>query len=480
MALLTKSKYMAGLSCPKYLWMMFHDMDKIPEKDMATEYVIQQGHIIGQLAKKLFPDGTDVQEDDFKQNLLETKKLLEKRKTIFEAGIIAGQLYARADILFPVKDSWDIIEVKSTTSVKEEHIHDVSFQKYVYEKAGLKIRKCFLLHIDGEYVKDGEINPKELFRQEEITEQVDTAIIGIQERIDEMMKIINNPEPPAVHIGKGCNNGFECECEDCWNFLPEGHVFELYRGGKKSLELLEAEILCMKDIPDEFKLSDKQEIQRKCAKTGKSHINKEGIKKFLKSLKYPLYYLDFETFNTAVPLYEGTKPYQQIPFQFSLHVDDGEKVKHFEFLHDSPKDPREKFLLEMKKVLGTEGSIIVFYQSFEIGRLQELAEAFPKYKEWIDSVILRIVDLHTPFKEFDYYNPKQKGSCSIKDVLPAVVGKGYADLNINDGSLASVSYFESVFGNVNKEQIRKDLLAYCKLDTEGMVWIVEELKRLVG
>ena len=117
----------------------------------------------------------------------------------------------------------------------------------------------------------------------------------------------------------------------------------------------------------EFKLSDKQEIQRKCAKTGKIHINKEGIKKFLKNLKYPLYYLDFETFNAAVPMYEGTKPYQQIPFQFSLHVDDEEKVKHFEFLHDSPKDPRERFLLELKKVLGSEGCIVVFYQSFEIG-----------------------------------------------------------------------------------------------------------------
>ena len=154
-------------------------------------------------------------------------------------------------------------------------------------------------------------------------------------------------------------------------------------------------------------------------------------------------------------MYDGTKPDQQIPFQFSLHVDDGKQIKHFEYLHNSQDDPREKFLQEMKKVLGTKGSIIVFNQSFEITRLKELAIAFPKYKNWVDSIIKRIVDLLTPFRNFDYYNPEQKGSCSIKAVLPVVTGKSYKELNINNGGLASVSYFESVFNEVeNKEQIR--------------------------
>ncbi len=483
MPLLTKSKYIIGLSCPKYLWMMFHELDKIPELDLATEYIIQQGYIIGQLAKKLFPGGVDLPEDtkDFKINVQKTQELLKQRKIIFEAGIIAGDLYARADILVPAgKNEWDIVEVKASTKVKDEHIHDVSFQKHVYQLAGLKIRKCFLLHINNEFVKNGEIKPKELLTQEEITTEVNDAINGIQDRIDYMMEVVNNKEPPKVNIGNGCKNGLECVSEDCWNFLPESHVFDLYYGGRKSLELLEAEIFSIKDIPDNFKLNEKQEIQRKCANTGKAHINKEGIKKFLKGLKSPLYYLDFETFQTAVPLYDGTKPYQQIPFQFSLHVDDGKKLKHFEYLHDLQDDPRKKLTQELIKVLGSEGSIITFNQSFEIGRLKELAEAFPEHKEWVESVIKRIVDLIVPFRKFDYYNPKQKGSCSIKDVLPAIVGKSYKDMNINNGGLASVSYFESIFNGVgNKEQIRKDLLEYCKLDTEGMVWIVKEFERLV-
>jgi hypothetical protein len=200
------------------------------------------------------------------------------------------------------------------------------------------------------------------------------------------------------------------------------------------------------------------------------------LNKFLDTLQEPVHYLDFETFMTAVPLYEGTKTYQQIPFQFSLHVGD----KHFEFLHDSIEDPREKFLFELKKAIGSSGSIVVFNQSFEINRLKELASAFPSYQECVDLVIARIVDLIVPFRAFDYYNPAQKGSCSIKEVLPAVVGKSYKDLNINNGGLASVSYFEMVFDSVeNKEQIRKDLLEYCGLDTEAMVWIVDNLRDLV-
>jgi len=483
MPLLTKSNYMAGLSCPGSLWMMFHDLDRIPDFDLATEHIIQQGKIIGQLAKKLFDGGVDLPAgpEAFTTNIRQTEESLKKREIIFEAGIVAAELYSRADILIPVgKDEWNIIEVKSSTKVKEEHIHDLSFQKHVYHLAGLKIKKCFLLRINNGYVKKGEINLKELLTQEEVTADVEEVILGIQERVAAMIEIVNGKEPPKVRIGNGCMNGVGCVSEDCWNFLPEDHVFELHRGGKRSLVLLEAGILSIKDIPHSFKLNNKQEIQRKCAISGTIYINNQNIKKFLNAFEYPIYFLDFETFQTAVPLYDGTNPYQQIPFQFSLHVDDGREVKHFEFLHDSKSDPREKFLEEMKKVLGTEGSIIVFYQSFEIGRLKELAEAFPEYKEWVGSAIERIVDLIVPFKNFDYYNPSQKGSYSIKAVLPAITGKSYEELNIDNGMLASASYFENVFNGVGtKEQIRKDLLEYCGLDTEGMVWIVDGLRKRV-
>ncbi len=455
--------------------MMCHDLDKLPEPDALSQFAMDQGKIVGQLAKKLFV-GVDVQEADFLKNVEQTKVLLKEKKTIFEAGILVGDLYARADVLVPVGDAWDVIEVKGSTRVKDEHVQDVSFQKYVYSLAGLNIRKCFLLYVNKEFVKHGEVVPEDFFVQKDITADVDAAMAGIEERVRDMLEIIKSEEAPDVSVGNGCNAGVGCASADCWSFLPEGNVFELYRGKEKSLELLEAEVVCLKDIPDDFKLTSNQHIQKECAKTGLTHVNKPNIARFLNTLAEPVHYLDFETFQTAIPLYDGLKPWQKIPFQFSLHADG----KHYEFLHDNAEDPRKPFLEALKNTMDASGSIVVFNQSFEQARLNELAEAFPEYSHWVESVIKRMVDLIIPFKNFDYYNAKQKGSCSIKAVLPAVTGKGYADMNINEGGMAAAAYFEMIFGKGDKKQIRKDLLEYCKLDTEGMVWVVEALRKVCG
>ncbi len=280
---------------------------------------------------------------------------------------------------------------------------------------------------------------------------------------------------PNVTICKSCADPYNCPLEDdCWGFLPPSSVFDLSRGGKKSFELFANGIHSIKDIPEDFKLSDKQGIQHECERTGKIHVNKEKIKEFLDTLEKPAYYLDFETFSTAVPLFDGVKPYQQIPFQFSLHING----KHFEFLADGG-DPRAEFIKELQKVLGKDGSIVVYNQSFEKMILKQLAEKFPEYEEWVSSVFKRIVDLYAPFRNFYYYNPKQKGSASIKKVLPAVTGKDYSDLEIADGGTASVSYLHSVYGECKEKiKIREDLLRYCELDTEGMIWIVEDLEKL--
>ena len=219
-------------------------------------------------------------------------------------------------------------------------------------------------------------------------------------------------------------------------------------------------------------ISDKQGIQHACEQKNEVYIHQEGLKHFLNTLKGTLYYLDFETFSTAVPLLDGTKPYQQIPFQFSLHVN-GE---HHEFLGDK-LDCRLEFLKELKKVLGSTGTIVTYNQSFEIGRLRELGAAFPEYKDWVESVVVRIVDLIVPFRQFHYYNPKQKGSCGLKKVLPAITGKDYSHLEINDGGTASLSYLNMIYNN--GPDVRNNLLKYCELDTEGMVWIVDELRGLI-
>ncbi len=472
--ILTKSKYLIGLKCLRHLWMLFHEPDKLPEDSVSAKFRMEQGVLVGEFAKKKFLEGVELS-GDFKENLKQTNEILKEKKVLFEAGFLVDGLFSRADILVPKGNKWDLIEVKSGTSVKVENIDDVGFQKFVMEKAGLKINKCFLMHTNNEFVKNGEIDPEEFFILEDITSEVDEIMGEVPKNIKKMQKVINIKTPPKITVASGCENRMDCPCEDCWNFLKEGHVLELYRGKQKGVELLNEDVLYLKDISEDVPLNKIQEVQVYCAKNNKIHVNKEKIKEFLETLKEPLYYLDFETFSTAMPLFDNTRPYQRIPFQFSLHVVDKGKVTHHEFLAKAGQDPRKEFLHELKKVLGTEGSIVVYNQAFENGVLKELAENFPKYKNWVEEVLDRVADLLIPFRNFDYYNPKQHGSASIKAVLPVITGKSYEGLEIADGDTASISFLKEG----DKEKVRENLLKYCALDTEGMVLIVEELKKLI-
>lgn len=484
--LLSKSKYLQGIQCPKLLWISVNDKTRLPEIDDAQQKLFDEGHLVGELAKKLFSEGINIPDEDFVGNLNQTKELLSKNKPLFEPAFMIDRLYARADILEPTKDGWNIIEVKSSTEVKDVNIQDVAFQKYVYEKAGIKINKCYLMHINNQYVRQGEIELDKLFTKEDISINVQEEIQSVPERVQDFLKIIDGNEPP-VTIGEYCDKPYECPMKkDCWNFLPkENSVFDLYRGGKKSWELFEQKILAIKDIPSNFKLGDKQQIQLECEKTNKPHVDNFAIQEFLKKLQYPLYFLDFETYSTAIPLYDGLKPYRQIPFQFSVHKIDREgKKTHYSFISAGSKDPRKKFVNAIKRKLGTKGSVVVYNQSFEQGRLKELAGLFPLEAEYLLSVNERMVDLLVPFRNFDYYDRKQEGSASIKYVLPAMSDLTYKGMEIANGGQASLQYAYITHGKIDgtkasKEEIKKvrdDLKKYCALDTEAMIVVMEKLR----
>ncbi len=482
MNLLTKSKYIHGLACPRFLWMEVHEKDKLPEVDKVTQHRFDQGHLVGEMAKECFPKGIDLAGLEFKENIDQTRKAVKERKIIFEAGVQFKNLFSRADILVPVgQDEWDIVEVKSSAQVKPEHSHDLSFQRFTCEQAGLNIRHCVLMHINNQFVKKGKINPQEFFIQENITTEVDEAAKGIQERIESMLRLIASPTF-SEKIAGGCTQPGVCILEDCWKHLPEHHIFDLYDGRKRITELFEQGILALKDIPDSVKLNEKQKIQRDCVRNGKPHIHRDGIKAFLSTLQYPLSYLDFESFSTAIPLFDNLKPYQQVPFQFSLHVDYGQTVEHFGFLADGVEDPRKDFIQALQKFLPASGKVVVYNATFEKTVLNKLAEVYPEYKEWVNQVVSRFVDLLIPFREFHYYHPDQKGSASIKDVMPVITGNGYKGLEINKGDSAGVSYLGVTFQKVpasEKEKVRKDLEVYCGQDSEGMMWIVRELEGMV-
>jgi hypothetical protein len=483
---LSKSRYLNGLQCPKLLWIATNEPARIPAPDAGTQHIFDQGHLVGELAKKLFPGGIDVPADDFKGNLATTQKLLRQRQPLFEAGVLSGHVYSRVDVLRPAQeDEWDIIEVKSSTAVKEVNVHDVSFQKLCCEDNGLKIRNCYLACINNHYVRNGEINPEELFTVHNISGEVMAAGDGIRERIGQMFEVIGQPSCPQVTIGPHCTDPYDCSLSECWEGLPEHNVFTLYYGGKKAHDLYQNGVVNIADIPFDCKLNDKQCIQCGCVSSGQPHINASSLKQFLNSLRYPLYYLDFETINPAVPLFDGTRPYQNIPFQFSLHMQTkpGGATQHRGYLADGPQDPRPELLARLQKAIGIEGSIIVYNQSFEQRVLQELGAAFPEYAEWVEMVTARLVDLLVPFRSFHYYHPDQKGSASIKSVLPAISGQGYEGMEIASGDIASLAFLAMYHGDsqVCKEEcakVRRNLLDYCRLDTEGMVRIIARLAEI--
>ncbi|MEN7981818.1 MAG: DUF2779 domain-containing protein [Nanoarchaeota archaeon] len=502
--MLTKSNYLLGLQCPKLLWVSKNNKERIPEYDEMTLATFKNGEIIGDFAKKLFPEGIDLSKEGFKENLEKTKELLEKRVPLFEAGFSIDNLYSRADVLLPVeKNKWDILEVKSATKVKEVNIHDVSFQKYVYEKAGLKIRNCFVIHIDNQYAKEGEIEPEKFFTQNDITEKVEEFGLDIEKRIENMLKIINSKEEPKCSIGVHCSDPFDCSITgECWSHIKEGSVFEFYRMRKKKIfELYDSGIKHLNEVPDSVKLNDKQKIQRLIAEKKETHKDKKQIKHFLDNLKYPLYYLDFETINPAIPKFEGMKPYQRIPFQFSLHIQEkpNGELKHIGFLAEGINDPRQKFLQSLKDNLGKEGDILVYNQAFEKGVLRECCRSFPEFQEWCEKNIMsRVKDLWDVFKGFWYYDSKQKGSASIKAILPLFSDLSHKDLDITKGDIASYEYARVTYGsddeilkdddlkglseeNIKKwvederKKVRDALEKYCELDTLAEVEIVKGL-----
>lgn len=483
--LLTKSKFLTGLKCPRCFWKAMHEKTT-KELSFQVDQIINQGIQVGELAKKLFKNGIDLSSSDFKSNINATEDCLFLNYVLFEAGIEVDNLYARMDILVPNNDeSYDIVEVKSSTSVKEEHIFDVTFQKYVCEKSGVNINRCHILHINNSYIKQGELKLEELFIKEDITDKVEEFYPNVPVLIEEMGNIYNLSEAPEVNANRYLFNEYPCDFDsDCWSFLPEHNVSKLYRINKKKVAgLFRDNIFEIKDVPNDI-LNDKQMIQKESIINNKVYTNRKNIRDFLSELKYPLYYLDFETFSEAIPRFDGSKSYTQVPFQYSIHVqhEDG-TLEHYEFLHKNNTDPRKSILISMIEVLGDEGSIIVFNQSFEKSRLKELASLYSQYDSYVNNILERIVDLLVPFCNFDYYNPLQNGSCSIKKVLPAVTGKSYEGMEIANGGDASTLYFRATFEDgfsvEEKEEVYSNLLKYCKLDTEGMVWIIDELKKLV-
>ena len=488
--MLSKSKITQGLQCRKSLW-LYKNQPELREVSHDLQTVFDTGTKVGILAQHKFPGGIDATEGHDWPNFecADTTKYLVgiDQKVIYEATFVFNKVLVAIDILVRnEKGTWDAYEVKSTNSAKEPHIVDSAIQYYVMTGCGLDIRSFSVMHFNKEYVRQGELDIEQLFMATDITDEVLDLQAKMPEIVVDLEAMQKQGNCPEVEIGPHCGSPYPCDfAVHCWKHVPEYSVFNLSRGGDRAWELYDKGILEIKDIPVEYPMGDNHRIQQMVEITGKPHIMKDGIEMFLEELVYPMYHFDFETMMSAVPMYDNSRTYQQIPFQYSLHIQlsEGEQCEHLEFLPqvavgvESP-DPREELLVQMLTDLGTQGSIMAYHASFEMSRIKELARDFPQYAGPLLALNKRMVDLEIPFRKRWYATKEMQGRSSIKKVLPALVPElSYADLTIHEGGTASSTYLamhQGVYAG-DYAKTRQDLLDYCKLDTFAMVQVLAVL-----
>lgn len=446
--MLSKSKYVRGANCPKSLWLYVHKKDQQVISDSA-QLVFSRGTDVGVLAQAYFPNGVLAVQEDYPcvESANRTKAFIEQGiETIYEATFIYDNTLVAVDILHKENGKWSIYEVKSTNSTKPQHILDVAVQYYVVSGCGVDVGNAYLMHFNRDYVRRGEINVNELFISDNILHEVIQKQTEVKVNIPILLSMLEGQEP-TVEMGSYCHNPYECDFQEyCKAFLPKVEPVEL------------------SNLPV---------------------VNEAEVKRFVNSIEYPVCHLDFETIMPGVPLFNESRPYQQIPFQYSLHIQEnkGGEIIHKEYLAPSNQniDPRLGLIQNMISETGTAKTILVYNIAFERTRIKELMRDFPEFEKELQSINDRLMDLIIPFRKKFYRTETMEGSSSIKKVLPALCPDlSYSVLEIGNGMDASNAFLDLYFSNDEEyiNEVRQHLLKYCHLDTLAMVKILEVLEKV--
>ena len=476
---------MRGLQCPKSLWLdrKRPEVRTAPSAGLLAQW--EAGNEVGLYAQQLFPGGVEIPYDGHTkvQQLGATKELLAKgTQTIYEATFSFGDVFVRADILRKVRDGWDLYEVKSASHVKPHFPDDVAIQYFVLSGCGLRLRRAFLVHIDTGYVRRGEIDPEMLFAMQEVTEIVREKQSAIPAEIARMRKILS-AGLPAIDIGPQCTNPYECDFIGyCWRHIPEHSVFDLKGRGIDRWDLYRKGIVRMDDVPPEV-LNSAQRMQAEVYRNRGKHVEPDAIREFLEGLYYPICFLDFETYDSPIPPFDGTRPYQQIPFLYSLHRQDSPDgiVSHSEFLAPPGIDPRDGLTGRLLAAIPEEACVLAYNKTFEARVLKDLAERFPQRRERLLAIAEGMHDLMVPFRRRDIYDWRMNGSYSLKSVLPVLVPElTYEGMAIQEGKQASLAYLalDKIESDKERRMAEGELLAYCRQDTLGMVRLLEKMREL--
>jgi hypothetical protein len=486
---LSKSRFTAGLQCHKRLYLQVHQPELAAQPDESRQARFEQGTEVDRVARGLFPEGVLVEAEYTEMNkaLAQTSRLVAdgKAPAVFEATFDHQMVLVRVDVLQRLAKGkrWKLIEVKSSTTMKDYYVPDIAIQRFVLEGLGFSVIPCLML-LNHEYVYDGLVHDlNKLFKIEDVTAETDNVIKGLPAEVRAQLQMLSRDVAPDIEPGPQCSNPFECEFYDiCNKPVPGDHVSRLPRIAESKLrQLADLGVSAIVDIPTGFPLTKMQLHALASAVSGKTWFSKELGKK-LKELKYPLYFMDFETFAPAIPRFVGMSPFGKIPFQWSVHVQrkDRTELEHYEFLAEDAGDPRLAFLQSLIRVLGGAGHIVVYHQPFESGVLATLAYCFPEYKSAINGLQRRLWDLLPVIRSHTYHIDYQ-GSFSLKDVLPALVPEmTYKHMEVAEGIEAGLAWDRMIHGQVDeaeKRRLRTALLAYCKQDTLAMVKLLEVLSR---
>lgn len=448
---ISKSDFMCFMRHPAWLWVKKHDPENIPPPDASTQAKFDAGHAFEPYVESLFPGGVSLGFDDFKDYdavLERTQKALASgAKTLFQPRFIWKEFTCLSDIITVVDDkAVDLYEIKSSTKVRPEYYYDLAFQAAVIENNGLSVRDIWVIHVNNQYIRQGEVDARQLTTFENITKEmggVKQQILGLME---ESLAVANSetmPDPDPKLAKFGSKPDWLKIYQNIFPTEPEA-------------------------FPDDAKPS----------------VERPKIAQFLDNLEYPLYFFDYETLASLIPRFDGQRPYQQVPFQYSLHIinQPGGEVEHREYLHRDNSNPAPEVVKQLIKDVGGHGSIVVWFMGFEKSVNEELARMYPEYADQIMAINNRIVDLMIPFKSKWYDDPRFGGSASLKNVMPVVCPDlSYQVLNVQEGETAQRLWMETILDGKNadqKDQILADLSKYCELDTWAMVRIWQELVKI--
>ncbi len=467
-SMLTKTDFLTYLGSPMHLWAAWNgSIERGPSA--FEQHLMDQGQMIEEIALTYL-----------KENFLMGKGEVSTQQTFQE-----GPYRVRVDTALsdPAGEWVDIYEVKSATKIKKENYYDVAFQRLVLE-ASSPVRDVYLVYVNPEYRLEEKLDLEEFFMIENLNEEIEKRREEVLWERENALKVTESKSPEGIIP---CDHPGSCPCPAlCFGDLPDFPIYNLPRLSQaKKRELRSNRVFSIRELPGDYSLSEKQELHRQAVLSGSPLVDLPAIQEELDGLEYPLYFLDYETYATALPLFPGYKPYQHIVFQYSLHIKDRDgELRHHELLLTGEEDPGSTLAADLLEKAGEEGSILVWNKGFEMGKNKEMAERYPSCREGLLRLNERVYDLMEIFSKGLYVDPGFKGSASLKAVLPVFIPEyknAYEDLTISGGTQTMLTWGDIFNGNIPEEQIpqvKRDMLAYCELDTLAMVRIWEKLLAL--